>query len=275
MLYQQTADESSPSDPAENDGARYSLLGPMEVLGCRNCTPKAPKMRSVLALLLLRQNQIVPRDLLIDELWGSEPPRSVITAVQTYVYQLRKLFVAEGLNQPECPLLTTKSPGYLLHTEPGQVDADVFECLVQQGRNSMEKGSPRQAAADLNRALDMWTGPALADVPQGPQLEAHAVRLDRQRISALELRIQADISLGRQRQLIPELSSLVSMYPLNEWFHGQLIAALDNAGRRGEALLAYQNLRDVLNTELGVDPSADLQRLQRQVLCSGDPQIRR
>jgi DNA-binding SARP family transcriptional activator len=247
----------------------YKLLGAFEVAGSRDCTPAAPKLRSVLALLLLQANRVVHLDTLIDELWGPDPPKSAVTIVQTYIYHLRKIFVAEQLDPVAQRLIATRQPGYLFHTKPEQVDADIFDRLVRHGRDSMEDGHPRPAAASLGQALAMWTGPALANVPQGELLHAHAVHLEERRINALELRIEVDISLGRQRQLIPELSSLVYTHPLNEWFHGQLIAALSNAGRRGEALLAYQTLRKLLSEELGVDPSTALQLLQRQVLAPG------
>jgi SARP family transcriptional regulator, regulator of embCAB operon len=255
---------------AESEGkgvVRYKLLGALEVVDSRTCGPLAPKLRSVLALLLLQGNRVVHLETLIEELWGAAPPLSAVTTVQTYIYHLRRFFVAEHLDPPTSRLLSTKPLGYIFHTEPEQVDAEIFERLVRQGRDLMEQDHARQASDLLRDALEMWTGPALADVPQGDLLRGHAIHLQEQRINALELRIEADISLGRERELIPELSSLVCAHPLNEWFHGQLIAALSHAGRRSEALLAYQNLRRLLSQELGVDPSSLLQRLQLEVLC--------
>jgi DNA-binding SARP family transcriptional activator len=246
----------------------FRVLGALEVSSRRNCTPQAPKLRSVLALLLLQANRVVQMDTIIEELWGPNPPRSAVTIVQTYVYNLRKIFAAEMIDPPGRPLLTTKPPGYLFQTEPGQIDAEVFERLVRRGRDLKEMNQPRQAAVTLSQALDMWTGPALAGVPQGRLLQAHAVHLEERRINALELRIQVDISLGRHRDLIPELRSLTCAHPLNEWFHEQLIAVLNRCGRRGEALQAYQDVRVLLSEELGVDPSPALQRLQRQVLTA-------
>jgi len=257
----------------------FKLLGAFEVTSgtdgalsaSRNVTPRAPKVRSVLALLLLQANQVVHVDTIIEELWGPNPPRSAVTIVQTYIYHLRKVFAAEKLDPPGKSLLATRSPGYLLHAEPEQMDAEIFERLVQEGRDLKEKDRPRQAAATLSRALGMWTGPALADVPQGRLLQAHAVHLEELRINALELRIQADMALGKHRELIAELRSLTCAHPFHEWFHGQLISVLSRSGRRGEALQAYQSLRALLSEELGVDPSPGLQRLQRHVLALGAP----
>jgi DNA-binding SARP family transcriptional activator len=211
---------------------------------------------------------------MIEELWGPTPPQSAVTIVQTYIYHLRKIFAAEKLDPPGKPLLATKPPGYLLQAGPEQVDVEVFERLVRQGRDLKDKDHPHQAAAILSQALDMWTGPALADVPQGTLLQAHAVHLEERRINALELRIQLDVTLGKHRELIAELRSLTCAHPLNEWFHGQLIAVLTRSGRRGEALQAYEDLRALLSEELGVDPSPALQRLQLQVLSLGGPERR-
>lgn len=253
--------------------AHFKVLGTLKVMnGDRDCAPTAPKMRSVLALLLLNANRVVQVDALIEELWGDEPPRSAVTTVKTYIYHLRRLFCAEGLDRPGRPLLLTKQPGYLLQVETGEVDAEIFECLVRRGRVYLENDDPDSAAIVLEEALSMWTGPALADVPSGAMLKGHAVHLEERRINALELRIEADIRLGRYRELVAELRLLARTHPLNEWFHGQLIRVLGCCGRRGEALQAYQSLRSVLRHELGVDPSPALQRLQHQLLSEGAPE---
>jgi DNA-binding SARP family transcriptional activator len=226
-------------------------------------------MRSVLALLLLNANRVVQMESLIVELWGGDSPRSAVTTVQTYIYHLRRLFETERLNPPERPLLLTKQPGYLFQIDAGQLDAEVFERLVRQGRTHLERSQPEEAAALLEQALALWTGPALVDVPSGSVLQAHAIHLEERRINALELRIEADIRLGRCRELVAELRSLVRAHPLHEWFHGQLIQVLASSGRRSEALQAYQSLRSLLRDELGVDPSPAIQRLQHQLLSTG------
>jgi SARP family transcriptional regulator, regulator of embCAB operon len=250
----------------------FKVLGTLEVADVnRICTPGPPKIRAVLALLVLRANRIVSVDSLIEELWSSDPPRSAITTVQTYIYHLRKMFVAEHLDPPGCPLISTKPAGYLIRAAPDQVDAVVFEHLLADGRDASEENRPEQAAVLLRQALGLWTGSALADVPRGNLLQAHAVHLEELRIGAIELRIRADVRLGRHHALVAELRTLVCAHPLNEWFHGELIAALSRCGRRGEALKAYQEVRAVLNSELGVDPCPELQRLQQQVLSVGVP----
>ncbi|MEW2142278.1 AfsR/SARP family transcriptional regulator [Micromonospora vinacea] len=251
---------------------RYEILGSLEVIHeGRICTPTPPKVRTVLALLVMRANRVVLVDSIIRELWGDDPARSAVTTVQTYIYHLRKLFAKEGIETPERTVLESRARGYLLRVEPGQLDAEVFETMLDQGRSHIESDRPEEGAEVLRRALAMWTGPVGANVTFGPALEAHAIHLQEQWIRALELRIQADITLGRHRELIGELRYLVGTYPLNEWFHRQLIVALSRSGRRGEALQAYHHLRRVLSEELGLDPSPDLQRLQREVLAAGGP----
>jgi SARP family transcriptional regulator, regulator of embCAB operon len=242
----------------------FKVLGPLEVVdGEETCTPTPPKVRRVLALLLLRANQVVPMDALIEELWGERPPVSAVATAQTYIYQLRK---ALDRRMPGQRWLLTKPPGYLMRVANDQLDTYRFETLSRQGRQLLEADRPAEAAQLLREALDLWNGPSLINVTSGRLLESHVVHLDEQYARTLELRIQADALLGRHRELVGELRCLVATHPLNEWLHGQLIVALSRSGRRSEALLAYQHVRDVLSDQLGLDPQPQLQRLQRDVL---------
>lgn len=246
----------------------FNILGPMEMVkGNRVCTPSAPKVRVVLALLLLRANRIVTRDGLFEELWGENPPQSATTTAQTYIYQLRKIFERENLTAEDGgDLLVTRPPGYILRILPEQLNSNVFVNLTQEGRDLLDQGKPADAVHKLRAALSLWTGPVLADIAAGPVLESHVNHLVEVRVRALELRIRADEELGRHRELVPELRSLVRTYPLNEWFHARLIGCLNLGGRRAEALQAYHHLREILNEELGLDPAPELQQLQSDVL---------
>lgn len=247
-----------------DDMLAFRVLGPLEVVdGEEICTPTPPKVRRVLALLLLRANQVVPMEALIEELWAECPPVSAVATAQTYIYQLRKALDPRMSGQQ---WLVTKPPGYLMRVANSQLDAYRFETLSRQGRLLLDEGRPADAAHLLRQALDLWNGPSLINVATGRLLESHVVHLDEQYARTLELRIHADALLGRHRELVGELRSLVATHPLNEWLHGQLIVALSRSGRRGEALRAYQQLRDVLNDQLGLDPQPQLQRLQRDVL---------
>lgn len=248
----------------------FEVLGPLEVIReDRKCTPTAPKVCRVLALLVLRANYVVSTDALIGELWGEDPPRSAVTTTQTYIYQLRKSLDEDGSAPSENDILATKPPGYVLRVERDQLDAGVCERLVAEGSELLDAGEPERARECLEQARGLWRGPALANIDCGSLLEAHAVHLDELRIRATELRIQADMELGKHRALVPELRSLVATYPLNEWFHEQLITAMARSGRRGDALEAYQDVRRILGTQLGLDPNQQLQALQRAILTSG------
>ncbi|QIS10057.1 AfsR/SARP family transcriptional regulator [Nocardia arthritidis] len=247
---------------------RFVTLGTLEVVhDGRPILITAPKVRNVLALFVLRANTVVRVDTLVEELWGDKPPRSAITTTQTYIYQLRKFFAHEfGMAGNE--ILATKDPGYVMHLGDQQVDVRQFMRLIGEGRALLESRDPYQASEVLGRALALWNGSALSNVDAGAVLEAHIAHLEEERIRALELRIEADLQLGRHRELIAELRNLTIAYPINEWFHSRLILALSRSGRRGEALAAYQNVRRILDNELGVGPSRELRKLQHEVLAA-------
>jgi SARP family transcriptional regulator, regulator of embCAB operon len=247
---------------------RFKVLGPLEVYrGDCVRTPSAPKLRRVLGLLLLRADSVVDIASVIAELWGDRPPMSAVTTTQTYIYQLRK-----ELNR-DAQRLITKPPGYLLRLDGDELDARLCEKLINKGNRLLEEGHPGEASDVLSGALAMWQGPPLANTPCGVLLQAHAVHLEELRIRALATRIEADMRLGRARTLIAELRSLVLLHPLNEWFHGRLIEALYRAGRRGEALRAYQDMRMTLRDELGLEPAEPLRRLQRSILDGAEPAL--
>lgn len=251
-------------------------------------TPTAPKPRQVLALLALHADQVVPVSALIEELWGGEPPRSARTTLQTYVLQLRALIAtalergagagagaagdaAEGSlpTRTAKDVLVTLPGGYLLNSGGGTLDVREFDRLAGTGYRAMDAGDFPGAARLLREALALWSGPAFADVHGGVQLDMEARRLEETRLCALDQRIEADLRLGRHRELLAELTVLASRYRTHETLHGQFMLALHRSGRRGEALVVYQRLRATLVRELGLEPSAALRRLQRSILMAG------
>lgn len=262
---------------------RFRILGPLEVGGAGgpgsdsggsgNLTPRAAKIRVVLAALLVRANEIVSVDALIDELWGEEPPRTATTTLQVYVSQLRKL-LDEADAEYGRDALVTRAPGYELRLDPAQLDLTVFQELYERGQERMERREYEAAARLQRQALALWRGPLLSDTPHGPLLDGTAVRMTEVRTAALEQRIRADLHLGRQQALIGELQSVVAEFPLREEFFAHLMVALYRSGRQADALQVFSRLRRGLVEELGIDPGLELQTLHRQIL-GGDPELLR
>ncbi|MGQ5640539.1 MULTISPECIES: AfsR/SARP family transcriptional regulator [unclassified Streptomyces] len=259
----------------------------IEVLGALDArengvsvTPTAPKPRQVLALLALHADQVVPVASLVEELWGDKPPRSARTTLQTYVLQLRELISAALAQDPEPgprrtakEVLVTTPGGYMLNTSGGASDIREFDRLAGLGYRAMDAGDFAGAASRLREALALWTGSALAGVQTGAQLEMERKRLEETRLCALDQRIDADLRLGRHRELLGELTVLVSRYRTHETLHGQFMLALHRSGRRSEALDVYQRLRTSLVRELGLEPSAGLSRVQRMILMAGPESV--
>jgi DNA-binding SARP family transcriptional activator len=255
-----------------------SVLGTLNVReNGMSVTPSAPKPRQVLALLALRADQVVSVAALTEELWGGAPPRSARTILQTYVLQLRELIAAAlqqgrsaGGRRPTAKeILVTVPGGYLLDSSGGTSDVREFERLTDLGHRSMDAGDLEGAARQLRQALGLWNGQAFSGVRAGAQLQMEARRLEETRLSALDRRIEADLRLGRHRELVAELAVLVGRYPTHETLCGQYMLALHRSGRRSEALRTYQRMRTTLVRDLGLEPSADLRRIQGMILASG------
>jgi DNA-binding SARP family transcriptional activator/DNA-binding beta-propeller fold protein YncE len=223
------------------------------------------KQRAVLALLLLRANEVVPLDRLIDELWGESPPDSAANIVQGYVSHLRKALEPDrGRGKHE--VLVSRQPGYILKIGQDQYDADRFVRLSGEGRRLLEEGDADSASERLRAALDLWRGPALADLAYESFARLEAERLEELRLVVLEDRIDADLALGRNGVLVGELRELVAHYPLRERLRAQLMAALYRAGRQAEALEVYREGRVALSDELGIEPGPALRELERAIL---------
>jgi DNA-binding SARP family transcriptional activator len=242
---------------------RFRLLGPLEVrAGDEWLGIGAPKWRSVLAALLINAGQIVPVEVLINEVWGDAPPTKAGNLISIYVLRLRRL-----LGDADSTLLVTRAPGYQLRLASADTDVQLFETLVRDGRRAYAAGDPAGAAGHLAEALALWHGSPLADVPPTPLVEAEAERLAELRLDAAELRIAAELACGSHAQVIPELRRLLADHPLREGLWLLLMRALDGAGRHAEALDAYGQARTVIADELGVDPGAELRQLYADMLA--------
>ena len=162
----------------------------------------------------------------------------------------------------------TDPPGYVLEVNPEQVDLVRFRHLVRDGRMALREHHPGRASEVLHQALSLWRGPVFGGVCSGPVLESHALHLEEERMNALELRIDADLSTCGHRELISELKSLTTAHPLHEPFQGRLMIALYLSSRRGEALESFHRHRHILRDELGLEPNPEIQRIQQQILKS-------
>jgi DNA-binding SARP family transcriptional activator len=238
----------------------YRLLGPLEVrTGGVPCSLGGTKQRALLARLLLDANRVVSRDRLVDDLWGEDPPKTAIATIQVYVSRWRKR-LPEGT-------LQTHPRGYLLKVEPGSFDLERFARLLDEARGA----EPLRASELLREALALWRGLPLAEFAREPFALVEARRLEELRLEALERRIEADLALGQQKNVVAELEALVADHPHRERLHGLLMLALFRAGRQADALAAYRRARAVL-AELGLEPSVALRQLERQILMQ-DPEL--
>nr|WP_197093416.1 BTAD domain-containing putative transcriptional regulator [Nonomuraea sp. SBT364] len=241
----------------------FRILGPLEVtLAGKEVPIPAGKHRILLAALLLKANYPVSMEELFDYIWSGAPPANARGTVQTYVARLRTSLQVSDL-------IVTRRDGYSIEVPGFALDLHRFRDLVVRAE-SLTRSGPATQAALLRQALALWRGPALANVPSERLRSLAAQSLGEERLSAVERRIDAELSLGRHRQMLAELRALTAEHPLHERLWGWLMTALHRSGRHAEALDAFRRLRRVLHDELGIEPGESLQRLHRQVL-SGEP----
>lgn len=245
---------------------RFGLLGPtLLVVRDQAVAISSAKQRATLAVLLMRGNQIVTVDRLIDELWGPAPPSSARGSVATYIWRLRRLLQTEA--GEDCPLVSVPD-GYRLQVRDDELDAAQFNRLHELGRAQLARGEVQSAADTLSAALDLWRGDPLDDVVLHGALADEATRLADERLAALEQRIEADLALGRHQAVCPQLRLLVERHPLRERFAVQLMIALYRSGRQTEALAVFRQARELLAGEFGLEPGEELAATHRMILRS-------
>src|SRR4051812_9093164 len=231
----------------------FRVLGPLEVLEDGRALPiERGRQRALLGYLLLRANEVVAQDRLVDALWGESPPPSAVTALHGYVSRLRRLLGAGRLE--------TRPPGYVLRVAPDELDLHRFRELLAQDRHG--------------EALALWRGPALADLAFEDFAQSEIARLEELRLSALEGRFERELADGRHADAVGELAAAVRAHPLRERLAGQLMLALYRSGRQADALAAYRDARTTLVEELGLEPGEELSDLQRRILAH-DPALLR
>ena len=245
---------------------RISLLGELEVLADDGTAIviTGAKQRVLLVVLALHAGRAVAADLLVEALWGDDPPPAVRNGLQGLVSKLRRALGSAGI-------VVNRGTGYALDVEPGAVDVHRYEELVEEGRTAATSGDLAGASVLLARADSMWRGDALADFAYEEFASAAIARLSELRLTAIEERLGAELALGR-RGLIGELEPLVAAHPLRERPRGLLMVALYRAGRQADALRLYQDGRRTLAEELGLDPGPELRRLEAAILAQ-DPSL--
>ncbi|AUG77423.1 regulatory protein AfsR [Kitasatospora sp. MMS16-BH015] len=246
----------------------FGVLGPVRIwtdegeLGV-----SAVKLRSLLALLVLRAGTAVPVDELYEVAWEGSPPGRARAALHTAMTRLR-----HSVGPHAARRLVSSHPGYLLEARAEETDCGRFLRECERGRLALRGGRPAEAAALLEQALGLWRGDFLTDVP-GPYLHDHYGRhLGEARLQAVEWSGEAELALGRQERLLPTLRALAAAHPLRERFHGQLMLALYRSGLTAEALEAYRSCRTTVRAELGVEPSPQLRELHQRILHA-DPTL--
>lgn len=252
---EQRAPERQPADEAV---LHFSVLGPVRARrGGETLPPGSPQQRALLTALLLRGGHTATAAELIDAIWGDEPPSQALAAVRTYASRLRKSLGTDTL--------ASDSGGYAIRTGPDALDLTTAQELAAGAEKARAAGDRNEARALLNKALGLWDGEALASVP-GPYAEYQRTRLEEWRLQLTETRLDLDLEAGCHAEAVSELTALTAAHPLRERLRELLMVALYRSGRQAEALAVYADTRRLLAEELGVDPRAELGRLQQRIL---------
>jgi DNA-binding SARP family transcriptional activator len=259
--------------PLSPERLEFSLLGPLAVASEDGVLDLgAPKHRALLALLLLEPGRVVSVDRLIDQLWHGSPPAAATSTLQAYVSNLRRVLEPNRTAGAPARVLVTRPPGYVLDIVPEQVDAARFERNIVSAMEARELGRFDDAAVFLADALSLWRGQPLADVADEPWAQSECERLKELHLAALETQLAIDLERGRHSSVAVEAERLAKEYPVRERFRELLMLALYRSGRQADALRAYQDARDVLVEELGIEPGPELRALEERILAQ-DPTL--
>lgn len=244
----------------------FRILGPVTVhSGAATLPVGGPKLCGLLAMLVLNAERVVPTEQLIAALWD-EPPASVTGQLQQLVSKLRRVIAA----QPGAAAsVRHHSPGYVLRLATATSDLATFEAHAARGRAELAAGRAADAARSFGAALALWRGPALGDTTE-PLIRQYRPALDESRLAAVEGRLDAQLALGRHREVVAALTSLVGEHPFRESLRERLMLALYRDGRQADALKAFRDGQRLLRDELGVDPGVRLRRLHETIL-RGEP----
>ncbi len=241
--------------------ARLQLLGPIQIWedGAWR-TPVRPQLRLLLAAHALSAGEVILAADLIDLIWDDRPPESARASLQTLVARLRH----ELMGVPECSL-ERHGDGYRLRVERGLVDVHQFRSLARSARHARQS---TEALALFDRALALWKGPALADVPATARAEAIRSGLEEEHLAAVQDRFSCLLAAGQDAEAAAEIPIMLALHPLSERLASLLMLAWYRRGRQADALQVFRDLRSRLSGELGIEPGPELQRLHRQILSA-------
>lgn len=240
----------------------FGLLGRMLVRDGQSEVPiKAPKQRVVLAVLLLNHNRIVSLEEIIYAVWGDSPPRLARVTIQNYVKRLRST-----LSDFNHSCIVTHLPGYMIRLAPADIDAAQFEERATGAWTAMHGRAWERASAEFRAALSLWRGEVLQDVPSDQLFEHHGRHLAEMRTQAREALIETDLRLGRSSEALLHAEQLLRQNPFRERLHALRMLSMYFAGRRADALAAYQDARGTLIAEIGLEPGASLRSIHQGIL---------
>ena len=224
---------------------QFRILGPLEVVeDGKPLELGGQQQRALLVTLLLDANRTVSTDRFLDVLWGAAPPATAAKALQVHISHLRRLLGRERV--------VTRPSGYELRLGPDELDLERFERLWGQG--------------NVHDALAQWRSAALPEFRYHTAIGGEIARLEERRLTCLDERLDADLAAGLHESLVPELESLTREHPLREGLRTRLMLALYRSHRQAEALQVYQDARQLLTDELGIEPGRSLRELQRRIL---------
>jgi DNA-binding SARP family transcriptional activator/ABC-type transport system substrate-binding protein len=251
-------------------GLDYRILGAVELWrDGRQVDIGGPRLRALLGLLVLHRNRVVSTDRLIDLLWGERPPSTAANTLHVLISHLRRALNGDGGEA----VLVTRRPGYELRVAPGRIDLERFETLCAEATVAANANDYQRASARLGEALALWRDDPMPELVDVSELAGELGRIRELRLAALEAQFDAELALGRHRQVVTELEAVVSLEPLRELFRSQLMLALYRCGRQVEALDAYRDGRQLLVDALGVEPGPELREMERRILVH-DPTLR-
>jgi DNA-binding SARP family transcriptional activator len=245
---------------------KFSVLGNIEVTaGATRLELGGVKQRAILAYLVLHAGKVVPTSQILHAMWEGGPPPTARKMVQNAVSGIRRLLACAD-EPADAPALLTHPPGYQLRLDTEDVDLYRFRVLAREGRLAIADGAATRGVELLREALSLWRGRACADLVEAGIRWSELAAIEDERLSALEDRLDAELSCGRHREITPELEVLTAAEPLRERLCQQFMLALYRSGRQADALRVYRRTREALVDGLGLEPGRDLQALQQRIL---------